>query len=185
MYWYFDDRSVQFSFNRPKSGRNRAFYGHWSSLVFLTYILKYRLDRQLGPIPFLVDLVDMEIKLVLVRILKTVDLAGLQGLRNLHPFLVEGFAYFEEILAFTEKKNQNYRGRQGNSTEVCRSWNLYLFGFPPVCYFRSSAGSKESIKYTLYPTSTQSDTLFWPIFADFQSQIISSYLHISGKWESS
>ena len=47
MYWYSDDRSVQFNFNRQKSGRNRAFYGHWSSPVFLTNILKYRLDRQL------------------------------------------------------------------------------------------------------------------------------------------
>ena len=41
--------------------------------MFLTNISKYRLDRQLGQIPFLVDLVDMEIKLVSVRILKTVD----------------------------------------------------------------------------------------------------------------
>ena len=48
MYWYSDDRSIQFSFNRQKSGLNKAFYGHRSSSVFLTNILKYRLDRQLG-----------------------------------------------------------------------------------------------------------------------------------------
>ena len=47
MYWYSDDRSIQFNFNGQKSGRNRAFYGHWYSPVFLTNILKYRLDRQL------------------------------------------------------------------------------------------------------------------------------------------
>ena len=66
-------RSIQFNFSRQKSGRKRAFYGHRCSPVFLTNISKYRLDRQLGQIPFLVDLVDMEIKLVSVRILKTVD----------------------------------------------------------------------------------------------------------------
>ena len=48
MYWYSDDRSIQFNFNRQKSGLNKAFYGHKSSPVFLTHILKYRLDRQLG-----------------------------------------------------------------------------------------------------------------------------------------
>ena len=42
---YSGDRSIQFNFNRQKSRRNRAFYGHWSSPVFLTNILKYRLDR--------------------------------------------------------------------------------------------------------------------------------------------
>ena len=47
VYWYSDDRSIQFSFNMQKSGRNRAFCGHWSSPVFLTNISKYRLDRQL------------------------------------------------------------------------------------------------------------------------------------------
>ena len=47
MYWYFDDRSIQVNFDRQKSVRNRAFYGHWSSPVFLTNILKYRLDRQI------------------------------------------------------------------------------------------------------------------------------------------
>ena len=48
MYWYSDDRSIQFNFNRQKSGLNKAFYGHRSSPVFLTNILKYRLDHQLG-----------------------------------------------------------------------------------------------------------------------------------------
>ena len=48
MYCHFDDRSIQFNFNKWKSGRNRAFYGCWSSPVFLTDILKYRLDRQLN-----------------------------------------------------------------------------------------------------------------------------------------
>ena len=48
VYWHFDDRSIQFNFNRQKGGRNRAFYGYWSSPVFLTDILKYRLDRQLN-----------------------------------------------------------------------------------------------------------------------------------------
>ena len=43
MYWYYDDRSIQFNLNGQKSGLNKAFYGHRSSLVFL----KYRLDRQL------------------------------------------------------------------------------------------------------------------------------------------
>ena len=47
MYWYSDDRSVQVNLNREKSGWNRAFYGHWSSPVFLTNILKYMLDLQL------------------------------------------------------------------------------------------------------------------------------------------
>ena len=47
MYWYSDDRSIQFSFDRQKSGLNKAFYGHRSSSVFLTNILKYGLDRQL------------------------------------------------------------------------------------------------------------------------------------------
>ena len=47
VYWYSDDRSIQFNFNRRKSGRNMAFYGHWFSRVFLTNIIKYRLDRQL------------------------------------------------------------------------------------------------------------------------------------------
>ena len=47
MYWYSDDRSIEFNFDRQKTGRNRAFYGPWSSPVFLTDILKYRLDRQL------------------------------------------------------------------------------------------------------------------------------------------
>ena len=47
MYWYSDDRSIQFSFDRQKSGLNKASYGHRSSSVFLTNILKYRLDRQL------------------------------------------------------------------------------------------------------------------------------------------
>ena len=46
MYWHSDDRSVQFSFNRQKSGLNKAFYRHRSSSVFLTDILKYGLDRQ-------------------------------------------------------------------------------------------------------------------------------------------
>ena len=46
MYWYSDDRSIQFNFSRQKSGQNRAFYGPWSSPVFLINILKYRLDRQ-------------------------------------------------------------------------------------------------------------------------------------------
>ena len=35
-------------FNRQKCGWNRAYYGQWSSPVFLTSILKYRLDRQLN-----------------------------------------------------------------------------------------------------------------------------------------
>ena len=48
MYWYSDDRSIQFNFNRQNSGQNRAFYGHWSNPVFLFYTLKYRLDRQLS-----------------------------------------------------------------------------------------------------------------------------------------
>ena len=48
MYWYSDDRSVQFNFNKQKSGLSKAFYGHRSSSVFLTNILKYRLDRQLN-----------------------------------------------------------------------------------------------------------------------------------------
>ena len=48
MYWYSDDRSIQFNSNRQNSGRNRAFYGHWSSHVFLFNALKYRLDRQLS-----------------------------------------------------------------------------------------------------------------------------------------
>ena len=52
MYWYSDDRSIQFNFNRQKSGLNKAFYGHRSSSVFLTNILKYRLDLQLGQIDF-------------------------------------------------------------------------------------------------------------------------------------
>ena len=47
MYLYSDDRSTQFNFNRQKSGLNKAFYGHRSSSVNLTSILKYRLDRQL------------------------------------------------------------------------------------------------------------------------------------------
>ena len=47
VYWYSDDRSIQFNVNRQKSGWNRAFYGHWSSPVFLTNILNYRLDCQL------------------------------------------------------------------------------------------------------------------------------------------
>ena len=47
MYWYSDDRLSQFNFNRQKRGRNRAFYGHWSSPVLLTNTLKYRLDCQL------------------------------------------------------------------------------------------------------------------------------------------
>ena len=47
VYWYSDDKSIQFNFNRQKSGRKRAFCGHWSSPVFLTNILKHRLDRQL------------------------------------------------------------------------------------------------------------------------------------------
>ena len=46
MYWHFGDRYIQFHFNKQKSGKNRAFYGYWSSPVFLTDILKYRLDRQ-------------------------------------------------------------------------------------------------------------------------------------------
>ena len=37
----------QFNFSRQKSGLKKAFYGHRSSSVFLTNILKYRLDRQL------------------------------------------------------------------------------------------------------------------------------------------
>ena len=45
MYWYSDDRSIQFSFNRQKMG------GIGLSMdtgpLFLTYILKYRLHRQL------------------------------------------------------------------------------------------------------------------------------------------
>ena len=44
---YSDDRSIHFNFFRQKSRRKRAFYEHWSSPVFLTNILKYRLDRQL------------------------------------------------------------------------------------------------------------------------------------------
>ena len=48
VYWHSDDRSIQFNFNRQKIGRNRAFYEYWSSPVFLTDILKYRLDRQLN-----------------------------------------------------------------------------------------------------------------------------------------
>ena len=48
VYWYSDDGSIQFNFNRQKSEQNRAFYGHRSSPVFLTNILKYRLDRLLG-----------------------------------------------------------------------------------------------------------------------------------------
>ena len=47
MYWYSDDISIDFNFNRQKSGLNKVFYGHRSSSVFLTNILKYRLDRQL------------------------------------------------------------------------------------------------------------------------------------------
>ena len=47
MYWNSDDRLIQFNFNRQKSGQNRAFYGHRSSSVFLTNILKYRLGCQL------------------------------------------------------------------------------------------------------------------------------------------
>ena len=49
MHWYSDDsdRSIQFNFNRLKSGLNKALYGHRSSPEFLTNILKYRLDRQL------------------------------------------------------------------------------------------------------------------------------------------
>ena len=47
MYWYSDDRSIQFNFSRQKSGLSKAFYGHRSSPVFLTNILKHRLDRQL------------------------------------------------------------------------------------------------------------------------------------------
>ena len=47
MYWYSDDRSIQFNFKRQKSGQNKAFYGLKSSPVFLTNMLKYRLDRQL------------------------------------------------------------------------------------------------------------------------------------------
>ena len=52
MYWYSDDRSIQFNFNRHKSGLNKAFYGHRSSPVFLTNILIYRLDRQLTFLEF-------------------------------------------------------------------------------------------------------------------------------------
>ena len=47
VYWYSNDGSIHIDFNRQKSGQNRAFYGHRSSPVFLTNILKYRLDRQL------------------------------------------------------------------------------------------------------------------------------------------
>ena len=47
MYWYSDDRSIQFKFNRQKSGLNKAFYGHRSSSIFSTNILKYRLDCHL------------------------------------------------------------------------------------------------------------------------------------------
>ena len=45
VYCYPDDGSIQFNFNKQKCGQNRAFYGHMASLVFLTNILKYRLDR--------------------------------------------------------------------------------------------------------------------------------------------
>ena len=47
MYWYSDDRSIQFNFSRQKSAQDRAFHGHGFSPVFLTNILKYRLDRHL------------------------------------------------------------------------------------------------------------------------------------------
>ena len=47
MYWNSDNRLIQFNFNWQKSGQSKAFYGHWSSPVFLTNILKYRLDCQL------------------------------------------------------------------------------------------------------------------------------------------
>ena len=46
MYWYSDDRSIQFNFNGQKSGRNRAFMDVDTG-PFLINILKYRLDRQL------------------------------------------------------------------------------------------------------------------------------------------
>ena len=47
VYWYSDDRSIKFNFKRQKSEPNKAFYGHRSNSVFLTNILKYRLDSQL------------------------------------------------------------------------------------------------------------------------------------------
>ena len=64
-------------------------------------------------IPFLVDLVDFEFIFVSVRILKKVDLAGLEGLLNILSFLAGGFADFEEIIVFGDKKLRI--GRQGRS----------------------------------------------------------------------
>ena len=58
----------------------------------------------MGPISFLVDLVDMKFIFVSVRILKTVDLAGLEGLLNLLPLCAESFTDFAEILAFGDKE---------------------------------------------------------------------------------
>ena len=47
MHWCSDDRSIQLNVSRQKSGLNKAFFGHRSSSVFLTNILKYRLGHQL------------------------------------------------------------------------------------------------------------------------------------------
>ena len=63
VYWYSDDKSIQFNFNRQKSGLNKAFHGHRSSSVFLTNILKYRLDRQLH----LISLASIFLKLFILR----------------------------------------------------------------------------------------------------------------------
>ena len=66
----------------------------------------------------MVDLVDMEFIFVSVKILKTVDLASLEGLLNLLPLSAEGFADFAEILAFGDKKQNwgTFKGRrQSNS----------------------------------------------------------------------
>ena len=61
----------------------------------------------MGPVPFLLDLVDLE-----------------------------GFADFAEILEFSDNNPRieaTFRGRQGNSTflakNICRFRNLYLFEF--------------------------------------------------------
>ena len=44
MYWYSDDKSIQFNFNKQKVGG----IGLSMDTVFLTNILNYRLNRQLA-----------------------------------------------------------------------------------------------------------------------------------------
>ena len=72
---------------------------------------------------------DLEFIFVSVRTLKTVDLAGLEGLLNFLSLGAESFANFAEILSFDGKKPRLFQRSSRHSTSVCRFLNSYLFGF--------------------------------------------------------